>query len=138
MSKVNGIRNGKVSIVAKPTIDRKLQNKDYPPKSTRIDKGIDRTMVERDDTSRYNLRRKPRPCYINLANLSTKTKEITHNKTKRYNTRSTKILKEAKINPLPIVNKVLQLPFRPIAPIHVGRYFRRTTRTLERYNVRCI
>ena len=58
-SKVNNIQNGKVSIVAKPTLDRKLQNKDDPPKITLIDKGTDRTTVERDDTSRYNLRRKP-------------------------------------------------------------------------------
>ena len=121
VSKVNDIQDEKVSIVAKPAMDKKLQNKDYPPKVTLVDKGTDRNTIERDDTSRHNLRRKPRPCYRKLANLSTKTREITHNKTKRYNTRSNKILKEAKINPLPIVNKVLQLPFRPTAPVHVGK-----------------
>ena len=51
-----------------------------------------------------------------------KTKKITHNKVKKYNTRSNKSLEDTKINKLlPIVNKVLQLPFRPDAPIHVGK-----------------
>ena len=67
------------------------------------------------------MRTRPRPCYNKVCNLSTRTGNIS-NMDKGTVGSDNKTLKDVQINKLlPIINKMIQLPAKPIVPIHIGK-----------------
>lgn len=110
-----------MSIVVKTSPSTHIREYTYVPNLTLIDEGIDTNMVKWNNKSKYNLRTRSRPFYRKLSDLSMRTRNIFHTRTKLYNSCSTKILDNTQTHKLLlIVNKMIQLPYIPTAPIHAG------------------